>query len=106
MGKEYLSLEDVAKLLGVNYQLIYKLVRSGKLPAVRVGRVYRIIQTDLDEYLENSKISSTGTSCSICGKTYHSDLSVQESCTECDAPICVDCWQRNGKRKCREHDDS
>ena len=32
--KEFLSLEETAELLGVDYQLVYKLVRSGALPAV------------------------------------------------------------------------
>ena len=53
--QEYLSLEDVAELLGVNYQLIYKLVRSGELPAVRLGRVYRVQRSDLDRYLARSR---------------------------------------------------
>ena len=39
VDSEYMSLEDVAKMLGVTYQLIYRLVRSGELPAVRLGKL-------------------------------------------------------------------
>ena len=103
--KKYLTLEEVADLLGVNYQLIYRLVRSGELPAIRLGRVYRIERADLEEYLDRSKTSRTQTGgvCSACGRTYASRLSLSEECAECGSPICVDCWQREGVRACREH---
>ena len=39
--KEYLSLEEVPESLGVTYQLIYRLVRTGDLPAARLGKLYR-----------------------------------------------------------------
>ena len=65
---EYMSLEDVADMLGVTYQLIYRLVRSGELPAVRLGKLYRVSRSDLDGYLERSKnASSAGGVCSVCG---------------------------------------
>jgi len=104
-SKEYLSLEEVAKLLGVNYQLIYRLVRSGELPAIRLGRVYRVDRKDLDTYLESAKTSHVprGGVCSACGTTYESDLSLSQECTDCGEPICMDCWTRKGERYCREH---
>lgn len=101
--KEFLSLEEVADLMGVNYQLIYKLVRSGEIPAARLGRIYRILRRDLDQYLEKSKSSSTGGSCSVCGKTYYSRISLRYACTECGEPICMDCWDRRHVRHCKEH---
>ena len=45
---EYMSLEDVADMLGVTYQLIYRLVRAGDLPAIRLGKLYRVSRIDLD----------------------------------------------------------
>ena len=53
--RQFLSLEEVAELLSVNYQLVYRLVRAGELPAVRLGRVYRVDRNDLDDFLERSK---------------------------------------------------
>ena len=100
----YMTIEEVAELLGVNYQLIYRLVRSGELPAVRLGRVYRITGSDLDVYLEKTKMgSSPAHVCAACGKSYKSASSVGEECIDCGAPICLDCWQREGVRKCRSH---
>ncbi len=104
--KQFLSLEEVAKLLDVKYQLIYRLVRSGELPAVRVGRVYRVERADLDAYLERSKTGSGGTTCSVCGSFYRSMSSFPGVCEECGEPICTDCWRRLGVRRCAKHGGS
>ena len=104
--KPFLTLEEVADLLGVNYQLIYRLVRSGELPAVRLGRIYRIERADLEAYLARSKTSGgvpMGGTCASCGTTYTSARSLPHGCTECESPICVDCWLRQGVRLCTEH---
>ena len=103
--KEFYSLEEVADLLGVNYQLIYKLVRSGEMPAARLGKVYRILRHDLDLYLQKSK-SHAGGVCSVCGNTYRSRISLKHNCTQCEAPICVDCWDRKKIRVCPAHGGS
>ena len=105
--KKYLSLEEVAEMLGVNYQLIYKLVRARELPAIRLGRVYRVEQGDLEAYLRQQKTAhiQTGGICSVCGKAYESALSLREACEECGAPICTDCAVRLGCTRCREHSE-
>ena len=38
---------------------VYRLVNSGQLPAVRVGRGYRIRETDVNKYL-NARYMDTG----------------------------------------------
>ena len=102
--KEYLTIEEVAKILKVNYQLIYRLVRAGELPSSRVGRVYRISEPDLDAYLEKSKITPVaGGVCSSCDRAYSSKLSLNHKCEECGKPICFDCWERQDIRYCKEH---
>jgi excisionase family DNA binding protein len=105
---EYMSLEEVADFLGVTYQLIYRLVRYGELPAVRLGKLYRVSRKELDAYLERSKgASSTGGVCSVCGTFYKSRGSLKQTCTEdgCEEPICFDCWTRLGVRRCAKHGD-
>ncbi len=104
--KEFYSLEEVGERLGVTYQLIYRLVRAGELPAMRIGKLYRVSGKDLDHYLEQSKQASvSGGVCSNCGKTYQSRLSLSQVCSEdgCEAPVCVDCWERKKQRYCKQH---
>ena len=106
--KKYFSLDEIADQLGVNYQLVYRLVREGKLPAIRLGRVYRIDPDDLDAYLSRSKTTSMGAGgvCSACGKTYASVLSLPHHCLDCERPVCIDCWQRRGAKHCSDHGGS
>ena len=103
--KEFLSLEEVADLLGVTYQLIYRLVRSGEMPAVRLGKLYRVRRADLNAYLEKSKAGAEGGTCSVCGTFYRSRDSLKQVCEHegCEARICFDCWIRRGVRLCPEH---
>lgn len=106
--KEFLSLEEVADFLGVTYQLIYKLVRSGEMPAARLGKLYRVSRRDLEAYLEKSKrdAASGGGVCAVCGTFYRSRGSLKNSCTAdgCEEPICFDCWTRRNVRFCKKHE--
>ena len=105
--KQFMNLEEVAELLGVNYQLIYKLVRSGEMGSLRIGRVYRVTKADFEAYLLKSRSQPAGGGvCSICGTQYDSRLSLKHACLECGGPICVDCWSRNKVRICPQHDNA
>lgn len=52
MTETLLTAAEVADLLRVSTMTIYRLIRSGELPAVRVGRNYRVRRAELDAYLE------------------------------------------------------
>ena len=43
--------EDVVAYLNVTPRTIYRLIRTGELPAIRIGHQWRIRQSDLDEWL-------------------------------------------------------
>jgi excisionase family DNA binding protein len=47
----FVTVAEVASLLRVSNMTVYRLVQSGQLPAVRVGRSYRIREDDIDRYL-------------------------------------------------------
>ncbi|HLI01723.1 MAG TPA: helix-turn-helix domain-containing protein [Acidimicrobiales bacterium] len=47
----FVTVAEVAAALRVSNMTVYRLVQSGQLPAVRVGRSYRIREEDLDRYL-------------------------------------------------------
>jgi excisionase family DNA binding protein len=48
---EVLTVAEVAAMLRVSTMTVYRLIKSGQLAALRVGRSYRILATDVDRYL-------------------------------------------------------
>lgn len=42
---------EIAELLGVTDQTVRNEIQRGHLPAIRVGRTYRVLRSDLDEYI-------------------------------------------------------
>lgn len=48
---ELLSIEAVARYLGVSERTVYNRVRSGDLPALKVGRLWRVRAADLEAWL-------------------------------------------------------
>ncbi len=48
----FLTVGEVARHLRVSNMTVYRLVNSGQLAAVRVGRGYRIREVDVRKYLE------------------------------------------------------
>jgi excisionase family DNA binding protein len=47
----YVTVGEVAAQLRVSTMTVYRLVQSGRLPAVRVGRSYRLRDVDVDRYI-------------------------------------------------------
>jgi excisionase family DNA binding protein len=41
-------------MMRVSKMTVYRLVHGGELPAVRVGRSFRVQESDVDEYLRKS----------------------------------------------------
>lgn len=102
---EYMGLDEVAAMMGVKYLTIYRMVRSGELPAVRLGKQYRVSKRELEGYLEGNRNVKGGGTCSVCGTRYRTQGALEQACTEpgCGEKICFDCWMRRGVRKCRKH---
>ncbi|GIG38885.1 helix-turn-helix domain-containing protein [Cellulomonas phragmiteti] len=50
----FLTVVEVADLMRVSRMTVYRLVHAGELPAVRVGRSFRVPQDALDAYLRSS----------------------------------------------------
>jgi excisionase family DNA binding protein len=53
-GGDFLTVAEVARRLRVSNMTVYRLINAGQLPAARIGKSYRIRDTDVDTYLENS----------------------------------------------------
>lgn len=52
MANTLLTAAEVADQLRVSTMTVYRLIRRGELPAVRVGRNYRVREQDLTAFLE------------------------------------------------------
>lgn len=48
----FLTVAEVADLLRVSNMTVYRLIKSGELPAARIGKSYRVREDDVDAYLE------------------------------------------------------
>ena len=51
---KFLTVAEVAAMMRVSKMTVYRLVHGGDLPAVRVGRSFRVQESDVDEYLRKS----------------------------------------------------
>lgn len=50
MDDSLLTVAEAATWLKVDKHLVYRAIRSGKLPAAKIGSLYRIHAADLREY--------------------------------------------------------
>jgi excisionase family DNA binding protein len=50
----FLTVAEVAKLMRVSKMTVYRLVHSGELTAVRVGRSFRVPEHAVDGYLRGA----------------------------------------------------
>ena len=55
---KFLTVAEVAAMMRVSKMTVYRLVHNGELPAVRVGRSFRVLEKDVDEYLRKSFYSA------------------------------------------------
>lgn len=53
----FLTAEEVATILGLKKSTIYALVKRGELPAYQFGKSVKFKRSDLDEYIEKSRIN-------------------------------------------------
>jgi excisionase family DNA binding protein len=44
--------EEVAAYLNVSRSFVYRLLETGAIPAVRMGRAIRVLRSNLDEYIQ------------------------------------------------------
>jgi len=51
---KFVTIAEVASMMRVSKMTVYRLVHNGDLPAVRVGRSFRVKESDVDEYLKRS----------------------------------------------------
>jgi len=59
MDETFLTTEEVLEYLQVNLRTVYRLIKAGKIPAVRVGRQWRFRKRDIDAWLDSQRPRGT-----------------------------------------------
>lgn len=52
LASRFMTVGEVAALLRVSAMTVYRRINAGELPAVRIGRSFRVREEDLDRYLD------------------------------------------------------
>src|SRR3979490_1912255 len=55
IDETFLTTEEVLEYLQVNLRTVYRLIKAGKIPAVRVGRQWRFRKRDIDSWLDTQR---------------------------------------------------
>src|SRR5471032_594567 len=55
IDETFLTTEEVLEYLHVNLRTVYRLIKAGKIPAVRVGRQWRFRKRDIDAWLDSQR---------------------------------------------------
>jgi excisionase family DNA binding protein len=53
---DLLTVGEVAHIMRVSNMTVYRLIKSGQLAAIRVGKNYRIRRRDVDRYLSERAV--------------------------------------------------
>ena len=54
----FLTVAEVAALMRVSKMTVYRLVHAGQMPAVRVGRSFRVAEQAVNDYLSGSFVET------------------------------------------------
>jgi excisionase family DNA binding protein len=61
IDETFLTTEEVLEYLQVNLRTVYRLIKAGKIPAVRVGRQWRFRKRDIDAWLDSQRTRGVAT---------------------------------------------
>jgi excisionase family DNA binding protein len=61
VGERLMTVSEVANLMRVSNMTVYRLIKSGQLSALRVGKNYRIREGDMNRYLSERSVRPEGT---------------------------------------------
>ena len=56
VGDRLLTVVEVAALMRVSNMTVYRLIKGGQLAAIRVGKNYRIRESDVNRYLSDRAV--------------------------------------------------
>jgi excisionase family DNA binding protein len=60
LGEPLLTVGEVATMMRVSNMTVYRLIKSGQLGAIRVGKNYRLRRRDIEDYLVERAVQVNG----------------------------------------------
>ncbi len=60
LGEPLLTVGEVATMMRVSNMTVYRLIKSGQLGAIRVGKNYRLRRRDIEDYLAQRAVQVSG----------------------------------------------
>jgi len=60
VGDRLLTVGEVAATMRVSNMTVYRLIKAGQLAAIRVGKNYRIRESDVNKYLSERSVRVEG----------------------------------------------
>jgi excisionase family DNA binding protein len=58
LAKDWLSVADLCEYMGVSTFVITRVLRSGELPAVKMGREWRVSRIDFEDWLNAQRFAA------------------------------------------------
>ncbi len=55
---QFLTVAEVASIMRVSKMTVYRMVHAGELPAIRVGRSFRVPEDEVHKYLRTSFVDT------------------------------------------------
>ena len=52
---DVMTVEDLMEYLSIGKTTAYKILKSGKIKVIRIGKLYRIPKQSVDEYIEKMR---------------------------------------------------
>ncbi len=62
LDKEWLSVADICEYMEVSTFVVTRTLRSGELPAVKMGREWRVARRDFEDWLNAQRMESAARS--------------------------------------------
>jgi excisionase family DNA binding protein len=57
--KAVMNLQEVADYLHCHYSTVYRLIRRGRLPVFRLGRDYRFLRSEIDNWIVKATMAES-----------------------------------------------
>lgn len=58
LAKEWLSVADICEYMGVSTFVVTRVLRTGELPAVKMGREWRVSRADFEDWLNGQRLAA------------------------------------------------